>query len=61
MFSLTEGPWKVCKRLSQKFYVLIETALHNELGAHNKDSSNMLKTIDLGSNLNVLNKFKKKK
>ena len=34
---------------------------HNELGANNKDFSNMLKTIDLGSNLNVLNKFKKKK
>ena len=35
--------------------------LHNKLGAHNKDFSNMLKTIDLGSNLNVYTKFKKKK
>ena len=35
--------------------------MHNELGDHNKDSSNMLKTIDLGSNLNVYTKFKKKK
>ena len=34
---------------------------HNELGANNKDFSNMLKTIDLGSNLNVYTKFKKKK